>query len=181
MAWFLHRHSQSPSAGSPCWIPHHGLINVLLAHVLPIAIRLNIYSFSGILWVHLTLLTVPVMTILLTPAFRQMDASFEESARTCGSGPLRTLRRIVLPLLWPTVLVVTIATFIRSLEAFEIEQIIGIPAGIYVYGTRIYDLVRWDPPLYSRGDGSQHNLLCLCSLGRCFYIKGPPDIMNLRL
>jgi len=46
--------------------------------------------------------------------------------------------------------VVTIATFIRSLEAFEIEQIIGIPAGIYVYGTRIYDLVRWDPPLYSQ-------------------------------
>ena len=149
MAWFL-----PPLSVTIGWIalldPHHGLINVLLAHVLPIAIRLNIYSFSGILWVHLTLLTVPVMTILLTPAFRQMDASFEESARTCGSGPLRTLRRIVLPLLWPTVLVVTIATFIRSLEAFEIEQIIGIPAGIYVYGTRIYDLVRWDPPLYSQ-------------------------------
>jgi len=149
MAWFL-----PPLSVTIGWIalldPHHGLINVLLAHVLPIAIRLNIYSFSGILWVHLTLLTVPVMTILLTPAFRQMDAAFEESARTCGSGPLRTLRRIVLPLLWPTVLVVTIATFIRSLEAFEIEQIIGIPAGIYVYGTRIYDLVRWDPPLYSQ-------------------------------
>ena len=29
-------------------------------------------------------------------------------------------------------------------EAFEIEQIVGIPAGIYVYGTRIYDLVHWD-------------------------------------
>ena len=149
MAWFL-----PPLSVTIGWIalldPHHGLINVLLAHVLPVAYRLNIYSFSGILWVHLTLLTVPVMTILLTPAFRQMDASFEESARTCGSGPLRTLRRIVLPLLWPTVLVVTIATFIRSLEAFEIEQIIGIPAGIYVYGTRIYDLVRWDPPLYSQ-------------------------------
>jgi len=56
----------------------------------------------------------------------------------------------VLPLLWPAILVVTIASFIRSLEAFEVEQIIGIPAGIYVYGTRIYDLVRWDPPLYSQ-------------------------------
>jgi iron(III) transport system permease protein len=90
------------------------------------------------------------MTIVLAPAFRQMDASFEESARICGSGPVRTLRRIVLPLLKPAILVVAIAGFIRSLEAFEIEQIIGIPAGIYVYGTRIYDLVRWDPPLYSQ-------------------------------
>jgi iron(III) transport system permease protein len=118
--------------------------------MLPFAAGLNIYSFSGIMWVHLTLLTVPVMTILLAPALRHMDASFEESARTCGSGPLETLRRIVLPLLWPAILVVTIASFIRSLEAFEVEQIIGIPAGIYVYGTRIYDLVRWDPPLYSQ-------------------------------
>jgi iron(III) transport system permease protein len=149
VAWFL-----PPLSVTIGWIalldPQHGLANNLLASMLPISARLNIYSFSGIFWVHLTLLTVPVMTILLAPAFRQMDASFEESARTCGSGPLRTLRRIVLPLLKPAILVVAIAGFIRSLEAFEIEQIIGIPAGIYVYGTRIYDLVRWDPPLYSQ-------------------------------
>jgi iron(III) transport system permease protein len=149
MAWFL-----PPLSITIGWIalldPQNGLINKLLASVLPFPARLNIYSFTGILWVHLTLLTVPVMTILLTPALRQMDAAFEESARTCGSGPLRTLIRIVLPLIWPAILVVTIASLIRSLEAFEVEQIIGIPAGIYVYGTRIYDLVRWDPPLYSQ-------------------------------
>ena len=149
MAWFL-----PPLSITIGWIalldPQNGLVNKLLASMLPFPARLNIYSFSGILWVHLTLLTVPVMTILLTPALRQLDASFEESARTCGSGPLRTLIGIVLPLIWPAILVVTIASLIRSLEAFEVEQIIGIPAGIYVYGTRIYDLVRWDPPLYSQ-------------------------------
>lgn len=149
MAWFL-----PPLSVTIGWIalldPQYGLVNKLLASMLPFPAKLNIYSFSGIFWVHLTLLTVPVMTILLTPALRQMDASFEESARACGSGPLGTLTRIVLPLLWPAILVVTIASLIRSLEAFEVEQIIGIPAGIYVYGTRIYDLVRWDPPLYSQ-------------------------------
>jgi iron(III) transport system permease protein len=149
MAWFL-----PPLSVTIGWIalldPQYGLANKLLASMLPTPARLNIYSFAGIFWVHLTLITVPVMTILLTPAFRQMDASFEESATVCGSGTLTTLRRIVLPLLWPAVVVVTIASFIRSLEAFEIEQLIGIPAGIYVYGTRIYDLVRWDPPLYSQ-------------------------------
>jgi iron(III) transport system permease protein len=147
-AWFL-----PPLSITIGWItlldPQHGLINVALKKVFLLP-PLNIYSFSGIMWIHLSLLTVPVMTILLTPAFRQMDASFEESARSCGSGPLRTLRRIVLPLLWPSVLVVMVAGLIRSLEAFEIEQIVGIPAGIYVYGTRIYDLVHWDPPLYSQ-------------------------------
>ena len=149
MAWFL-----PPLSITIGWMalldPQYGLINQALKTVSPLPVVLNIYTFSGIMWVHLSLLTVPVMTILLTPAFRQMDASFEESARSCGSGPLKTLRRIVLPLLWPSVLVVTIAGLIRSLEAFEIEQLIGIPAGIYVYGTRIYDLVRWDPPRYGQ-------------------------------
>lgn len=149
MAWFL-----PPLSIAIGWItlmdPQFGLLNQLLKGISPVlsAVSLNIYSFSGILWVHLTLLTVPIMTILLTPAFRQFDASFEESARVCGSGPLKTLRRIDLPLLLPAVFVVVIAGFIRSLEAFEVEQVIGIPAGIYVYGTRIYDLVHWDPPLY---------------------------------
>ncbi|HEV8344215.1 MAG TPA: iron ABC transporter permease [Candidatus Binatia bacterium] len=149
IAWFL-----PPLSVTIGWMtlldPHYGLINQALKTISPFPVGMNIYSFAGIMWVHLSLLTVPVMTILLTPAFRQMDASFEESARSCGSGPLKTLRRIVLPLLWPSVLVVTIAGLIRSLEAFEIEQLIGIPAGIYVYGTRIYDLVRWDPPLYGQ-------------------------------
>lgn len=148
MAWFL-----PPLSITIGWIalldPQHGLINIAFKKVL-LSQPLNIYSFAGIMWIHLTLLTVPVMTILLMPAFRQMDASFEESARSCGSGPLKTLRRIVLPLLWPSLLVVMVAGLIRSLEAFEIEQIVGIPAGIYVYGTRIYDLVHWDPPLYSQ-------------------------------
>jgi iron(III) transport system permease protein len=149
MAWFL-----PPLSITIGWIalldPQHGLINIALKKVFLLSQTLNIYSFAGIMWIHLTLLTVPVMTILLMPAFRQMDASFEESARSCGSGPLKTLRRIVLPLLWPSLLVVMVAGLIRSLEAFEIEQIVGIPAGIYVYGTRIYDLVHWDPPLYSQ-------------------------------
>ena len=98
----------------------------------------------------MTLLTVPIATILLAPAFRRMDASLEESARTCGANTLTVLRRIYLPLLFPAMLTVVIASFIRSLEAFEIEQVIGIPVGIYVYGTRIYDLVHWDPPLYAQ-------------------------------
>ena len=149
MAWFL-----PPLSVTIGWMalldPQVGLINQALKTLSPLPVALNIYSFSGIMWVHLSLLTIPVMTILLTPAFRQMDASFEESARSCGSGPFKTLRRIVLPLLWPSVLVVTIAGLIRSLEAFEVEQLIGIPAGIYVYGTRIYDLVHWDPPHYGQ-------------------------------
>ncbi|HEY7067172.1 MAG TPA: ABC transporter permease subunit [Chloroflexota bacterium] len=150
IAWFL-----PPLPIAIGWIalldPKTGLVNLALGSLFGTSGGpFDVYSILGILWVHMTLLTVPIATILLAPAFRRMDASLEEAARASGAGTPTVLRRIYLPLLFPAMLTVVIASFIRSLEAFEIEQVIGIPAGIYVYGTRIYDLVHWDPPLYAQ-------------------------------
>jgi iron(III) transport system permease protein len=129
--------------------PNYGIVNQLLLK-LPFIERapFSIYSVGGIMWVHLTLTTVPVMTILLMPALRQFDAAIEESARVCGSGPWGVLRRITLPLLSPAILTVAIAGLIRSLEAFEIEQLLGTPAGIDVYSTRIFEMIAWEPPRF---------------------------------
>lgn len=129
--------------------PNYGLINQALMK-LPFVGRapFSIYSVTGIMWVHLTLTMIPVMTILLTPSLRQFDGSIEESARVCGSGSWRTLKSITLPLLSPAIWTVTIAGLIRSLEAFEVEQILGTPAGITVYSTRIFDLISWEPPRF---------------------------------
>jgi iron(III) transport system permease protein len=108
----------------------------------------DIYSVSGILWVHLTLTTIPVMMILLAPALRQVDASLEQSAKVCGSRNFQTLRRILMPILAPALLTSLLAGFIRGLEAFEIEQLLGLPARIYVYATRVFDLVTIEPPQF---------------------------------
>jgi iron(III) transport system permease protein len=106
----------------------------------------NINSIGGILWVHIAASSVPVMIIILAPAIRQLDASFEEVARVCGSGPISVFRRITLPILAPAILTGALAGYIKSLEAFEVEQLLGRPIGIFVYSTRIYDLVSWEPP-----------------------------------
>src|SRR5207248_10950524 len=58
------------------------------------------------------------------------------------------LRRVTLPLLLPAVLTALLAGLIRSLEAFEIEQLLGSRVGIYVYATRIYDLINFQPPQF---------------------------------
>jgi iron(III) transport system permease protein len=126
--------------------PRNGLINQLLkqVHVGP----LDIYSVGGILWVQMSIATVPVMTMLLAPAFRMLDASVEEAARTCGASTWQTLRRVTAPILLPAILTAVLAGLIRSLEAFEIEQLLGTPKGIYVYATRIYDLINFQPPQF---------------------------------
>ncbi|HEY2988358.1 MAG TPA: iron ABC transporter permease [Candidatus Binatia bacterium] len=125
--------------------PNYGLINQLLQ---PLGFKFNIYSVHGIIWIHLTASTIPIMTILLAPVLRQMDASLEESARMCGAGSWQTFRRVLIPVLAPALFTVLLAALIRGLEAFQVELLLGKPVGIFVYATRIYDLIQWEPPLF---------------------------------
>lgn len=128
--------------------PHTGLINDWLS-ALPGSPSVNIYSLTGIFWVHLTLTTVPIMAIFLAPAFQQMDVSLEEAAHMSGATTMQSLRRVSLPLIKVAVLAATVIGFIRSLEVFEVEEILGTPAGVDVYATRIFDQIGSDPPLFS--------------------------------
>ncbi|MDB5794414.1 MAG: hypothetical protein JWR25_793, partial [Noviherbaspirillum sp.] len=126
---------------------NYGLLNSL-AKMLPFVDGpiFSIYSIPGILWVHLTLSTIPVMVILLAPALRQLDSANEEAADMAGARVHTTLFRITIPLIAPALLTAAVAGFIRSLEVFEIEQILGTPSNIFIYATRIYDLISWEPP-----------------------------------
>lgn len=130
--------------------PSGGWVNLFLKNVFGLEKPLfDIYSYMGITWVHLTASTVPVMIILMGPAFRGLDPAMEESARMCGAGALASLRRIVLPLISPALITAAIASLIRSLEAFEIELYLGVPANIRVYSTKIHELAIWEPPRYA--------------------------------
>src|SRR5216684_7521605 len=93
--------------------PHYGLVNEVLKS-LPFVHGpvFNIYSVGGILWVHIVASSVPVMVVLLGPAIRQLDASFEEIGRVCGSRPFAVFRNITLPILAPVILTGTLAGFI---------------------------------------------------------------------
>ena len=130
---------------------NYGLLNAL-ALKLPFvsAAPFSIYSIPGIMWVHLSLTTIPIMVILLAPAFRQLDAALEEAAEMAGAGARVAVTRILLPLLAPAILTALIAGLIRSLETFEVEQLIGAPANIFVYATRIFEMISKEPPLFAQ-------------------------------
>jgi len=108
----------------------------------------NIYSFWGIVWAHLGG-SVSVKVMLLTPAFRNLDAALEESSRISGASGWRTFFHIIVPVMMPAILVTTILGIIRSLEAFEIELLLGTPIGLQVYSTKIHELVTWEPPQFA--------------------------------
>ncbi|GAC1313290.1 MAG: iron ABC transporter permease [Chloroflexota bacterium] len=110
----------------------------------------NIFSFWGIVWVHLVTGTLPLKVMLLTPAFRTIDSSLEEASRASGASTWATLRRVVLPIVMPTILVVLLLGTIRSFEAFEIELVLGSEANIDVYSTLIYRQATSSPPNYGQ-------------------------------
>lgn len=130
--------------------PYYGLINKFLMKVFALSQPpFDIYSYWGIIWCHLAFST-SVRFLLMTPAFTAMDAALEDAARTSGSSNLGVLMRITIPILAPAILASTALGFIRSLESLEIEMVLGIPAGIYVVPTKIWDYIHWEPPLYDQ-------------------------------
>jgi iron(III) transport system permease protein len=129
--------------------PQMGLLNTLLHKIIGVA-PFNIYSFWGITWVHLASYALYYPVVLLLPFLRRMAPVLEESARASGASYLQTLIRVTAPTLAPAVLGVAILSFVRSLESFEVELVLGLPAKLYVYSTLIYDLTREQPPLYGQ-------------------------------
>jgi iron(III) transport system permease protein len=147
--------------------PDLGLLNVGIRRLLPIASSgpFNIFSMPGIVWVHLMSTVISLKVMLLTPAFRNMDASFEEASRTFGASNLKTLFRITLPLMIPPMTVVLMLNMVRMFQSFEIEQIIGTPFKFFVYSTEIYQLARASqPPQYGQATALASLTLLLIAL-----------------
>ena len=112
---------------------------------------LNIYSVPGIVWVHLMARSIADKVILLTPAFRNMDATLEEAARVSGATNLLTMLRVTLPVMTPPIIVVFALHLTRAFDGFEVEQLLGVPINFFVYSTRIYNMVSETfPPQYGQ-------------------------------
>lgn len=129
--------------------PNFGFLNMVLQWLPFIEDPpFNPYSFWGIVWVHMGTGGIWFNVMLLTPLFRRLGATLEEAARVSGATTFETLRRVTIPVMSPMIFAVGVLGFIRGLEAFNTELLLGLPAGIYVYGTRIYDYLQEEPAQY---------------------------------
>lgn len=129
----------------------------------------NPYSFWGIVWVHTSTGGIWFKVMLLAPIFRQLGAALEEAARVAGANTLTTLWRITLPVLSPMILAITVLSFIRGLQSFNTELLLGTPVGIYVYSTRIYDYIRQEPPAYGEATALGSVFLVVLAVLLFFY------------
>jgi iron(III) transport system permease protein len=150
--------------------PKAGILNAAVAAVTGSPL-LNIFSLSGMILVE-SFLWIPVVFLLMSTPFRSMDPSLEEAATASGSTGWQVFRKVTFPLALPSVLAVLILTFIRSLEAFEIPALIGIPAGVEVLTTKIYLQIRGGLiPKYGEASAYSIILIGLVALGLFPYYR----------
>jgi len=102
---------------------------------------INVYSLGGMAVLE-ALRLVPTAFLMLLPLMRSMDPALEEAAAVSGARPSSALRKVTLRLLAPGLVAVMIYQAMTALEVFEIPGILGLPAGIYVFSTKIYAIVR---------------------------------------
>ena len=129
--------------------PDIGIINVALKKMFLLDQGpFNIFSVSGIVWANLMGHGIAIKVMLLTPAFRNMDATLEEAARVGGASNLRTLFKVTLPLMISPMILVFALQLLRVFQSFETEYLLGMPFGFYVYSTKIFALIRDPVPNY---------------------------------
>jgi len=145
--------------------PKIGILNHLLQSWLGIdGPVFNVYSMAGMIWVD-GLHYSPMAFLLMTAAFRAMDPALEESAMTSGASIVQTAVRVTLKLAWPAVLAALLILFVRAIESFEVPALLGLPAGIEVYTSAIYQAIHQYPSRVGLASAYAVTLLLITSFG----------------
>lgn len=145
--------------------PQIGIFNTVAKDLLGLSGPLfNIYSIPGMIWVD-GLHYSPVAFLLVTAAFRSMDPSLEESARMSGASIVQVAYRITLQLAWPAILAAFLILFIRAIESFEVPALLGLPVGIRVFTSAIYEAVHSYPSNIGLASAYAAALLLITAVG----------------
>lgn len=84
----------------------------------------DIYGFTGIL-VVLTLQMVPLIFMYVSGALKNVDQSLMEAAESMGYKGFSKMRKVLLPLITPTLLAGGLLVFMRALADFGTPMLIG--------------------------------------------------------
>ncbi len=149
--------------------PKIGIINFALRELFATDfVFVDIYSLGGMIFVD-GMHQSPLAFLLMTAAFRAMDPALEESALMSGATVPQIARRVTLRLAWPAALAASLILFVRAVESFEVPALLGLPVGIEVYTSSIYQAIQRYPSEVGLASAYAVSLLLITSL--CIYAQ----------
>ena len=148
--------------------PKIGIINFVLQRVFDTDyVFVNVYTLWGMIWVD-GLHYSPMAFLMMTAAFRSMDPALEESAMMSGANVFQTAWRITLKLAWPAIFATLLILFVRSIESFEVPALLGLPVGIGVFTSSIYQAIHQYPSQIGLACAYGVTLLLITTIGVYF-------------
>jgi iron(III) transport system permease protein len=148
--------------------PKIGIFNLLLQRWLGTdTVFFNVYTLWGMIWVD-GLHYSPMAFLLMTAAFRSMDPALEESAAMSGASLGQIVGRITLALSWPAIFATMLILFVRAIESFEVPALLGMPGGVFVFTSAIYEAIHRYPSRIGLAAAYGVTLLLITSVGIYF-------------
>ena len=155
--------------------PKIGILNLLLQSWFGTDyVFFNVYSMWGMIWVD-GLHYSPMAFLLMTAAFRSMDPSLEESAMMSGASMYQIVTQITLKLVMPAIFATILILFVRSIESFEVPALLGLPVGIQVFTSSIYQAIHQYPSQIGLASSYAVTLLLITTVGVYYQSKLPTN------
>lgn len=168
-----------PVAGAIGWVlllaPGAGMLNGRIVDLLGlVGIErdegpLNIFSWWGMIFLY-TIYQVPFAYLLVSAGLRNMDPQLEEQARVCGAGVARTLWRVSLPAVRPSLGGAALLMVWFGTAFFSVPAVLGPQSGIEVLSTRIVRLLTFTYPSDIEGAVAL-SLFMLVAVGAAWYLQ----------
>jgi len=148
--------------------PKIGIFNLLLQRWFGTDyVFFNVYTMWGMIWVD-GLHYSPMAFLLMTAAFRSMDPALEESAAMSGANLWQVVRRVTLALSWPAIFATLLILFVRAIESFEVPALLGMPGGVFVFTSAIFEAIHRYPSQVGLAAAYGVTLLAITSIGIYF-------------
>jgi len=125
-----------PFIGAYAWVVMLGRAGLLNRFLENFNIQVpSIYGPGGLIFVF-TITHYPFVFLIVSSAIRSIDQSIEDAARNLGSGEIKTLFTVLLPILLPSITAGVLLSFMTIVADFGTPMIIGesfrvLPTHIY--------------------------------------------------
>jgi iron(III) transport system permease protein len=149
--------------------PRIGIVNFVLQALSGTDyVFVDLYSMGGMIFVD-GMHQSPLAFLMMTAAFRAMDPALEEAALMSGATVPQIARRVTLKLALPAALATLLILFVRAVESFEVPALLGLPVGIEVYTSSIYQAIQRYPSEVGLASAYAVTLLLIAFL--CVYAQ----------
>lgn len=139
-------------AGAYGWVlalsPRIGYVNQVWAHLFGAPGPFNAHTIPTLVFVY-SIHGTTFAFLIISAALRNLDPALEEQSRLCGASRFRTLTRVLVPAMLPSIVSAFLLVIWTATGNLAVPSAIAQPAGIPIMSVQIIRFLHFDyPPAY---------------------------------